>query len=165
MSDAARGGSYAVRYVRPSKVDRSSPDPRDDPGAVSVEVYASVADDGHGELWRGLRYLGLAAVVLAAVVVLLVSGLSSSGGHSQPATPPRLSSKLSPGARNLLLLVSHPYLPHDVKQLLKHDLCASSRSGAFERGVETEYARAVLGASGESLPGRAQLQATRYPRC
>jgi hypothetical protein len=156
--------------VRPSKVDRSPPDPRDDPEAKSVEVYVSVHDDGRGALWRGLRYLGLAAVLVAAIVVLLVSTLPSGAGDSRLASsaPPKslpTSSNLPPLARNVLLLVSHPYLKYDAKQLVSHDPCAESRSAAVERKHEVLYAQAVAEATGEVLPGRAKLQATKYPSC
>lgn len=75
------------------------------------------------------------------------------------------SGSLPPRAGYQLLLVSHPYLSRDAKQLMRHDRCAVSRSAALERVVETLYARAVADAQGEVLPGRAKLQATNYPMC
>jgi hypothetical protein len=154
--------------VRPSKVDRVTLDPRADPEVVSVEVYVSVDDDGRGPVWSGWRYLGLATVVVAAIVVLLVSSLSSVGVHSRSASSPltlKDSGSPPPGARNMLLLVSHPDLAHDAVQLVHHDRCAVSRSAARERAIETLYARAVAAAQGAVLPGRAKLQATTYPMC
>jgi hypothetical protein len=150
--------------VRPSRVDRFSPDPPEHPGGVSAEVYVSVGDDGRGALWRGLRYLGLAAVVVVAVVVLVFSSLPS-GRKTSPATPRPIAAASKAPRSLLLLLASHPYLPRNVKQLVNHDSCAGSRSAALERGVEAQYAQAVADASGAVLPGRAKLQATTYPRC
>lgn len=104
------------------------------------------------------------------IAVALVSSLSSGGVHSRSAssaTPFAVKDSGSPptGAPYRLLLVSHPYLPRDAKQLMHYDRCAVSRRAALERAIETLYARGVADAHGEVLPGRAKLQATKYPMC
>lgn len=126
-------------------------------------MQVSVDEDGRDSLWRALRFFGLAAVLIAAIAVLLISSLPSGGGSSSGTLRSLPSATyLPPLARNTLLLVTHPYLKH---QLLNYDPCAESRNAALERKNETLYAQAIAEATGAVLPGRAKLQATRYPAC
>ena len=130
---------------------------------MAIEVQVSVDEDHRDGLWQALRLLGLAAVVVAAIAVLLASSLPSGGAPSRTTLRSLPSaSYLPPLARNTLLLVTHPSLK---RQLLNYDPCAESRNAALERKNETLYAQAIADATGAVLPGRAKLQATKYPAC
>jgi hypothetical protein len=68
-------------------------------------------------------------------------------------------------ARALLLLVSHPYLPRDAKQLVNVESCAVWKSAALQRATGRQYARATAVAQAGSIPGRAEIEATSNPNC
>ena len=141
-------------------------EPRRGPQIVSVEVHVSGGGDGRGAAWSGWRYLGLACVVGAAMAVALVLH-NTHRGLTSSATPVLVKDSGSPraGDRYLVPVIAHPRLARDVRQLMRHDHCAGSRNAAFNRAVETLYARGVANATGKVLPGRAKLEATTYPRC
>jgi hypothetical protein len=68
-------------------------------------------------------------------------------------------------ARDLLFLVSHPYLPVDARQLVSTRRCAVWRSAALRRATGRAYARATAAAQATGIPGRAQIEATTNPAC
>jgi hypothetical protein len=77
----------------------------------------------------------------------------------QDSTTPPLT------ARDLLVLVSHPYLPDDAKQVVNADGCAVWKSAALKRATGRLYAEATAIAQAGSTAGRALIQATSSPSC
>jgi hypothetical protein len=77
----------------------------------------------------------------------------------QDSTTPPLT------ARDLLILVSHPYLPGDAKQVVSTHSCAVWRSSALRRATGRAYARATAGAQARSVPGKAEIEATSNSTC
>jgi hypothetical protein len=77
----------------------------------------------------------------------------------QDATTPPLT------ARDLLILVSHPYLPADAKQIVNTDSCGVWRSGALKRAIGRAYARATAVAQAGSTAGTGEIAATSSPTC
>jgi hypothetical protein len=74
------------------------------------------------------------------------------------ATPPLT-------AGDLLVLVSHPYLPLDAQQVVNSDRCAIWKSAALRRATGRAYAQATAIAQAGSVAGRAQIEATANPTC
>jgi hypothetical protein len=68
-------------------------------------------------------------------------------------------------ARDLLVLVSHPYLPGDAKQVVNTDRCAVWKSAALKRATGRAYAQATAIAQAGSVAGRGQIEATADPTC
>lgn len=68
-------------------------------------------------------------------------------------------------ARDLLVLVSHPYLPGDAKQVVNTDRCAVWKSAALKRATGRAYAQATAIAQAGSTGGRAEIEATGNPTC
>jgi hypothetical protein len=77
----------------------------------------------------------------------------------QDSTTPPLT------ARGLLVLVSHPFLPSDSKQVVDTDRCDVWKSRALMRATGRAYARATAIAQGRSIPGTAQIAATSDSSC
>jgi hypothetical protein len=67
--------------------------------------------------------------------------------------------------RDLLFLVSHPYLPGDAKRVAAMGACAVWRSATLRRVTGRAYATATAVAQVGSTPGRAQIEATSKPAC
>jgi hypothetical protein len=65
----------------------------------------------------------------------------------------------------LLILVSHPYLPGDAKQVVDTHGCAVWKSTALKRATGRAYAQATAIAQAGSIPGRAQIEATSNSTC
>jgi hypothetical protein len=70
-----------------------------------------------------------------------------------------------PTARDLLFVVSHPYLPGDAKQLLNTHSCAVWESIALKRATGRAFAQATASGQVGSMPGRAQIEAMSNPTC
>ena len=78
----------------------------------------------------------------------------------QDSTTPPLT------ARDLLFLVSHPYLPGDAKQLVNTPSCAVWKSTALKRATGRAYARATaIVQVGSIIPGTAEIEATSNSTC
>lgn len=68
-------------------------------------------------------------------------------------------------ARELLVLVSDPYLPRDAKRLVLAGTCGVWKSATLQRATGRPYATAIAIAQIRSLPGRAAIAATSKPAC
>jgi hypothetical protein len=77
----------------------------------------------------------------------------------QDSTSPPLT------ARDLLVLVSRPYLPDDAKQVVSTDSCAVWKSASLKRATGRAYAQATAIAQAGSTAGRAEIEATSSPSC
>jgi hypothetical protein len=75
------------------------------------------------------------------------------------SSSPRLS------ARDLLTLVSRPYLPLDAKPLVYRNACALWQSATLEQATGRGYARALAVAQTSGVPGWAEIAATSSPTC
>ena len=92
------------------------------------------------------------------VVTATARGCVSAFAVQDSATPPLT-------ARDLLILVSHPYLPGDAKEVVNTDGCAAWKSAALKRATGRAYAQATAIAQAGSIPGRAQIEATSNSTC
>jgi hypothetical protein len=92
------------------------------------------------------------------VVTGMARGCVTAFAVQDSATPP-----LAP--RDLLGLVSHPFLPGDAKQLVSTDSCAVWKSRALRRATGQAYARATAITQAGSSPGTAQIAATANSVC
>lgn len=77
----------------------------------------------------------------------------------QDSTTPALT------ARDLLILVSHPYLPADAKPVANTRNCEVWKSSILRRATGRPYARATAIAQAGSVPGTAQIEARSTPTC
>lgn len=77
----------------------------------------------------------------------------------QDSTTPPLT------ARDLLLLVSHPYLPADAEQVVSTRSCAVWKSSALGRATGRMYARATAIAQAGSVAGTAEIETTSNSTC
>ncbi len=68
-------------------------------------------------------------------------------------------------ARDLLFLVSHPYLPPDARRIVSADTCAVWKSGSLRRATGRAYAMATAVGQRRSSPGRAEIGVTSLPDC
>lgn len=69
------------------------------------------------------------------------------------------------GTRQLLFMVSHPYLPKDAKQVAKSASCMVWKSLALQHATGLLYAKATAVAQAGIVPGSAQLVATSDASC
>jgi hypothetical protein len=97
---------------------------------------------------------GAAFYVVTATVRGCVAGFAVQDTTGPPITAPEL-----------LILVSHPYLPGDAKPLLSTDRCAVWESAALKRATGRAFARATAIAQTASAAGRAQIEATSSSTC
>lgn len=97
---------------------------------------------------------GSAFYVVTAIGRGCVTAFAVQDSTSPPAT-----------ARELLVLVSHPFLPRDAKQVVTTDGCAVWESRALARATGRAYARATAIAQAGSNPGTAQIAATSNSDC
>jgi len=74
------------------------------------------------------------------------------------ATPPL-------AARDMLVLVSHGYLPGDAEPVVNTGSCAVWRSAALQRAVGVLFAKATAVAQSGSVPGTARIEATSSSTC
>jgi hypothetical protein len=68
-------------------------------------------------------------------------------------------------AHDLLVLVGHPYLPGDARQLVNTDRCAIWKSAALKRATGRAYAQATAIRQAGSTMGTGQIEATANPTC
>jgi hypothetical protein len=97
---------------------------------------------------------GAAFYTLTATARGCVTGFAVQDGTTPPLT-----------ARDLLILVSHPYLPADAERVVTTDSCGVWRSSALKRATGRAYARATAIAQAGSTPGTAEIAATSSSRC
>jgi hypothetical protein len=97
---------------------------------------------------------GTAWYVVTAIARGCVTSFSVQDGGSPPLS-----------ARDLLSLVSHPYLPRDAKRIVNQETCAVWRSAALRRATGRSFASATAVAQVGGIPGRAEIRATSSPRC
>ena len=77
----------------------------------------------------------------------------------QDSTTPPLT------ARDVLIMVSHPFLPGDAEKVVSTDRCAVWKSRELTRATGRAYARATAIAQAGSIPGTAQIAATSDSAC
>ena len=92
------------------------------------------------------------------VVTAIARGCVSAFAVQDSSTPPLT-------AHDLLVLVGHPYLPGDAKQLVNTDRCAVWKSAALKRATGRAYAQATAIGQAGSTMGRGQIEATAHPTC
>jgi hypothetical protein len=92
------------------------------------------------------------------VVTATARGCVTAFAVEDSATPPLT-------ARDLLVLVSHPFLPGDAKQVVHTLSCAVWKSRALTRATGLPYARATAIVQTGSMPGAAQIAAASNPAC
>jgi hypothetical protein len=95
----------------------------------------------------------------AFYTVTATAGGCVTGFAVQDSTNPPLT------ARELLILVSHPYLPGDAEQVVNTHTCAVWKSAALKRATGRAYAQATAVAQAGSIPGRAQIEAISNSTC
>jgi hypothetical protein len=92
------------------------------------------------------------------VVTATARGCVTAFAVQDSATPP-----LTP--RDLLVLVSHPFLPGDAKRVVITDSCAVWKSRALTRATGRPYARATATVQAGSIPGTARIAASSDAAC
>jgi hypothetical protein len=92
------------------------------------------------------------------VVTATAKGCVTAFAVQDSSTPPLT-------ARGLLVLVSHPLLPSDTKQVADTDRCVVWKSRALMRATGRAYARATAIVQAGSVPGTAQIAATSDSSC
>lgn len=92
------------------------------------------------------------------VVTATARGCVTAFAVQDSATPPLT-------ARNLLVLVNHPFVPGDARRVAATNTCAVWRSRVLRRAIGRAYARATAIAEAGSIPGRAQIAATSSSAC
>jgi len=91
-------------------------------------------------------------------VTATARGCVSSFSVQDAASPPLT-------ARELLTLVSDPYLPRDAEQLVETGSCAVWESAVLQRATGSAYARASAIAQAGSIPGSARIEVTSNRNC
>jgi hypothetical protein len=92
------------------------------------------------------------------VVTAIARGCVTAFAVQDSSTPPLT-------AHNLLLLVGHPYLPGDARQLVDTNRCAVWKSAALKRATGRAYARATAIGQAGSTMGTGRIEATAKPTC
>ena len=122
-------------------------------GGLGARVSAFDANNndstGPGEPSPGTAFYVVTATARGCVTAFAV----------QDSTTPPLT------ARGLLVLVSHPFLPGDAKQVVSTDSCAVWKSRALTRATGRAYARATAIVQAGSIPGTAKIAATTDSAC
>jgi hypothetical protein len=165
-SDHGRGGSTSAPKSTLPATARSTQAP---PTAASTSPASCVDAVGYGGLGARIGVFdpnnngstgpagptpGTAWYEVNATARGCVTAFSVQDGSSPPLT-----------GRDLLVLVSHPYLPRDAIQVENTDTCAVWKSAALRRATGSAYATATAVAQVGSTPGRAEIEATPNPRC
>jgi hypothetical protein len=92
------------------------------------------------------------------VVTATARGCVTAFAVQDSATPPLT-------ARDLLVLVSHPFLPGDAKQVVHTHSCIVWKSRTLTRATGRPYARATAIAQAGSIPGTARIAAASDAAC
>ena len=134
-------------------------------------TLASTCVDGHGYGGLGARVsafdannndstgpAGPSPGTAFYVVTATARGCVTAFAVQDSATPPV-------AARELLGLVSRPFLPGDAKQVVNTESCAVWKSRALGRATGRAYARATAVAQAGSIAGTAQIAATSNSAC
>jgi hypothetical protein len=92
------------------------------------------------------------------VVTATARGCVTGFAVQDSTTPPQT-------ARGMLILVSHPFLPSDTKQVVDTDRCVVWKSRALMRATGRAYARAIVIAQAGNIPRTAEIAVTSDSSC
>jgi hypothetical protein len=166
-------GSLTSRGGRPSSASTSAvprtAQSRPVPSPASTSASSCVDSAGYGGLGGRVSAFdannnnslgpaeptpGAAFYVVTAAARGCVTAFTVQDSTSPPLT-----------TRELLILVSHPYLPGDAKPVVNTHRCAVWKSIALSRATGRAYAQATAIAQAGSTPGRAQIETTSNSTC
>jgi hypothetical protein len=139
------------------------------PSATSISASSCVDAPGYGGLGGRLNAFDAnnnnsvgpgqpSSSTAFYVVTAAARGCVTAFAVQDSSTPPLT-------ARDLLVLVSRPYLPGDAKQVVYTDRCAVWKSAALKRATGRAYAQATAIAQAGSLAGTGQIEVTADPTC
>jgi hypothetical protein len=164
-SGAGRGRASSRRIARISRSARSAQGPPpvaasasscvDTPGYGGLGARVSAFDANNNDsTGAGEPSSGTAFYVVTATARGCTMGFAVQDGTTPPLT-----------TRDLLVLVSNPFLPGDAKQVVNTGTCAIWKSRALMRATGRAYARATATSQAGDIPGTAKIAATSSSAC